>query len=161
MNPTWARLVDRWQVEGHVGLTPSFLVGALREPPGAVLNAPASFAELRGLLDAMRNEPLQYGKVVKVFECQNLRQPVIALSTDRSGHLIPGAEQRAQLYIWPWYEPEREVDFDWLLHALWCHVRSSICDGLFSYSKRLARFETFSPSDLAFIQRALADVDDA
>jgi hypothetical protein len=76
MKPRWAQLVDRWQVDGHVGLTPSLLVGALREPSGAVLDAPACFAELRTLLESMRDGRLQYGKVVKIFECQELRQPV-------------------------------------------------------------------------------------
>jgi hypothetical protein len=84
MSPKWAQLVDRYQIEGHVGLTPSFLVGALREPPGIVRNAADSFADLRGLLESMRDDRAPYGKVAKIFECPNLRQPVVALSTDES-----------------------------------------------------------------------------
>ena len=48
--PTWARLLDQHQAEGHTGLTLSFLVGALREPPGVVLDADANLGEFRALL---------------------------------------------------------------------------------------------------------------
>ena len=161
MNPQWARLVDRWQIEGHVGLTPSFLIGALREPRGVVLDAPISFAELRALLESMRDERLEYAKMVKIFECQNLRQPVAALSTDGSGTVLRGHNHQSQLYVWPWFEPERAVDFEWLLQALWCHFRISICSGRFSYDRRTGQFRAFDEADLQFIQRALENPDDA
>jgi hypothetical protein len=135
-------------------------VGALREPPGTTKDAPTSFAELRALFESIRDERVRYDKIVKIFECPNLRQPVVALSTDQTGTPIPGAPGRPTcLYVWPWYEPERAVDFEWLVQAVWCHFRVPICDGEFSYDRTRMRFHTFDEGNLQFILRALEDED--
>lgn len=102
--PKWARLLDQHQAEGHTGLTLSFLAGALREPPGAVLGAEVSLAAFRALLEAMTDEPAPDGRVVRIFECHNLMQPVAALSyPEYFGVAVVGPTGSSRLYAWPQY----------------------------------------------------------
>jgi hypothetical protein len=156
----WARLIEEWRRAGHLGLTPSMLVGALRTPPGSVASAPASFADLRNLLESMRDERLPSDRVVRIFECQNIFQPVATLSSDRMGHAIARDGGSAGLFVWNWYEPEREIDFDWLLQALWCHFRVPICTGQFSYSRKTKQFHEFDDDDWQLIKAASRDEDE-
>jgi hypothetical protein len=155
MIPRWAKLVDKWQQEGHVGLTPSFLIGALRTPVGAKQDARTGYTELGALLESMGNDRGPYGKVARIFECPNLLQPVVSVSDDTAGYPIGGASLPVRLYVWPWDEPERSVGFDWLLQTLWHHFREPICDGRFSYQRSIKSFTEFSADDRAFVERAL------
>ena len=77
----WARLLQQQQDDGRLGLTPSFLVGALRRISGAILGTAPGRPEMRSLLEMMRDERAPGAKFVSIFECQNLLQPVAALST--------------------------------------------------------------------------------
>lgn len=81
----WARLLQQQQADGKLGLTPSFLVGALRRVPGAVLGTTPGRPEMRALLDMMRDERAPpIAKSVSIFECQNILQPVVT-TTERAG----------------------------------------------------------------------------
>jgi hypothetical protein len=64
------------------------------------------------------------------------------------------------LYVWTWYEPERDVDFDWLLEALWCHFRVPICAGHFSYNWKTKQFHEFDDSDWQLIRSASREDED-
>jgi len=110
MGPPWFRLLDQYRREGHFGLTPSFLVGALRTPPGAVLDEQTSLAEFRALLESMRDETPS-GFHVRIGECPRLRQPVAAAfigtpapGDSSLGEPIPPREGLPpKLYAWPQY----------------------------------------------------------
>jgi hypothetical protein len=106
----WARLIDRWQREGHLALTPSFMVGALYASTAIPGDTAVAYRGLRTLLESMRDDGALYGRVARVFECQNINQPVVSLSTDTSGTAIAAPGQPCRLYVWPWYEPERSVE---------------------------------------------------
>lgn len=160
MPPKWARLIEQYQTDGHVGLTPAFLVGALREPYGAPASADRSLCDLRALLESMRDDSASYGRVARVFECQNILQPVISLSNDRHGTAIALSGQPTKLYVWPWYPPERTVDFDWLLNAIWNHFRVPICDGRFSYQRESNTFTKFDERDRKLIEKVITNHDD-
>jgi hypothetical protein len=155
MRPKWARLIDRYKFEGHVGLTPSFLLGALREPPGAVVSQDRSFVELYALLQSMRDEA-RGADMARVFECQNIEQPIVTFSGETNGYPISGLVTADPiLYVWPWTHPTGPIDFAWLFETLWQHFRDAINDGRFSYDRRTKRFVRFSDDDFAFIERAL------
>lgn len=158
----WARLLQQQQDDGRLGLTPSFLVGALRRLPGAILGNNHGRSELSGLLELMRDERAPIGKVVTIFECQNIFQPVAALSTgDAPGDPIEGsAGASVRLYAWPWVPSRRPVDFDWLVRTLWAHFGSAISAGDFSYSRANRRFGPFDEYDEDFIARALSQADE-
>ena len=159
----WARLLQQQQDDGRLGLTPSFLVGALRRLPGAILGNDHGRSELSALLELMRDEREANGKVVSIFECQNIFQPVATLSTaDAPGDPIEGpAGSPVRLYVWPWVPSRRPVDFDWLVHTLWAHFGNAISVGDFSYSRANRRFGPFDRYDEDFIERALSQTDES
>ena len=152
----WATLLQQQQDDGRLGLTPSFLVGALRRWPGAILGTDPGHSELCALLEMMRDERTPNGKLVSVFECQNILQPVAALSTS----VAPGDPIQSrmlgytQLHVWPWVAAQRPVGFDWLLQAVWIQYGEAISSGCFSYHRRTRRFGPFDKDDEDFIERA-------
>jgi len=166
MGPPWFRLLDQYRREGHFGLTPSFLVGALRTPPGAVLDEQTSLAEFRALLESMRDETPS-GFHVRIGECPRLRQPVAAafFGTTAAGNSSLGEPISSRealppkLYAWPQYFANESRDVQSLATALWGVFGTPICAGRFSY--RDGAFQPFDASDLEFIQRALKHEDDA
>ncbi len=164
MGPPWFRLLDQYQREGHFGLTPSFLVGALRTPPGAVLDLQTSLAEFRALLESMSDEtPSRFH--VRIAQCPRLRQPIAALisTTAAAGSSLgePIATHGGlppKLYAWPEYFADDSRDVGSLGRALWVVFGTPICEGRFSY--RDGAFQLFDASDLEFIQRALEREED-
>jgi hypothetical protein len=68
--PRWARLLDQWRLEGRLGLTLSFLVGALL-PPDVNMNRERAFAELHHLPTAMRDEAAPYGMVARIYKMRH------------------------------------------------------------------------------------------
>lgn len=109
------------RVRVAMGLTPSFLVGALRTPPGAVLDRESSLAELRALLESMRDESVG-SLVVRIAECPKLQQPVAALVSGAPGSLgepIVGSDGSPScLYAWPQYLAKGSRDVESLAAAL-------------------------------------------
>lgn len=157
----WARLLQQQQDDGKLGLTPSFLVGALRRVPGAVLGTAPGRPEMRALLELMRDERAPGAKFVTIFECQNILQPVAALSSsDARGDAIRSPGGAANLYVWPWLPSARPVDFDWLLQTLWVHFGDAIETGRFSYIRATRSFGPFDKRDDDFIDRALIESDE-
>jgi hypothetical protein len=71
----WARLLQHQQDDGKLGLTPSFLVGALRRVPGAVLGTAPGRPEMRALLEMMR-KPVTGSAVKKSERITSARQMV-------------------------------------------------------------------------------------
>jgi hypothetical protein len=110
--PPWAKLLQLQQDDGRLGLTPSFLIGALRKLPGDVLGRDLGRPELRVLLEMIRDDETTHGKVVTIFECQNIFQPVVALSTSTApgDPIVSPTDGRARLYVWPWISAKRPVD---------------------------------------------------
>ena len=157
----WARLLQQQQDDGKLGLTPSFLVSALRRVPGGVLGTAPGRPEMRSLLEMMRDERAPGAKFVSIFECQNILQPVATLSTsDARGDAIQSPCGAANLYVWPWLPSARPVDFDWLLQTLWTHFGDAIEAGNFSYNRATRRFSPFDKRDDEFIERAVAESDE-
>lgn len=157
----WARLLQRQQDDGKLGLTPSFLIGALRGLPGSILGAESGRPELRALLQMMRDEQAPNGRVASIFECQNILQPVATLSSSEApgDPIRSAAGARPRLYVWPWFPSKRPVDFDWLVDALWAKFGDAISAGNFSYSRQSRQFHPFDRNDDDFIVRAFRDPD--
>jgi hypothetical protein len=158
----WARLLQQRQDDGKLGLTPSFLVGALRRVPGAILGTALGRPEMRSLLEMMRDERAPGAKSVTIFECQNILQPVATLSSsDARGDAIQSrCGGSPNLYVWPWLPSARPVDFDWLLQTLWTHFGDAIEARNFSYSRATRGFSPFDKRDDEFIARALTESDE-
>ncbi|MBI4591572.1 MAG: hypothetical protein HY725_22330 [Candidatus Rokubacteria bacterium] len=165
MGPAWFRLLDQYRREGYFGLTPSFLVGALRNPPGAVLDEQTSLAEFRALLQAMMDETPS-GFLVRIAQCPRLRQPVAAalpgtptLANASLGEAISSRGGAAsQLYVWPEYFSDESRGLESVTAALWKVFGRPTCEGRFSY--RDAAFQPLDADDLRFIRRAFEAQDE-
>lgn len=162
MPPKWARLIRQHHAEGHLGLTIPFLIGAVRDPLGGVSSEDRSFVELYTLLQSMRDETAGDGRTALIFECQNLLEPVVTLSTGPQGDRILGPSgATAKLYVGPWFETDAVIDFAWLFENLWDRYRQPLAANAFSFRRRTRQFEAFDANDVAFIARALeVDADD-
>lgn len=140
---------------GRVGLTPSFLVGAMRTPPGAVRNPASSRRELSALLESMRDNVS--GTLVCIAECNRLHQPIASLTEGAAlGHLgdaiLLSDGSPSKLYAWQQYFARASRDVESLADGLWNILGSSICEGRFSY--RGGTWQEFDEHDLAFIRQA-------
>jgi len=171
MQPKWFQLLYEQQYGhgttahgpasgGRVGLTPSFLVGAMRTPPGAVRDPATSRGELTTLLKSMRDNVS--GKLVCVAECNNLHQPITSLTKGEAlGHLgdavLLSDGSPSKLYAWPQYFAQASRDVESLAGGLWNILESSICEGRFSY--RGSTWQEFDEHDLAFIRQASENSD--
>jgi hypothetical protein len=131
VTPPWFRLLDRYRRDGHFGLTPSFLVGALRDQ-GDVSGGRASEEDLRHLLVSMRDET-PAGFTVRIAECDKLRQavaavlPSVSLIRDAAGERVS-----ATLYAWPQYFASESRTVESLLRGLWPTFGAPIQEGRFS-----------------------------
>lgn len=170
MHPRWFKLLYEQQyrqgITEHgpapgprVGLTPSFLLGALRTPPGAVHDAAGSRAELSTLLESMRDNST--GMLVHIAECPDIHQPRASLTDGATGHLgdrvLRSDSAPSRLYAWPQYFAQASRDVDSLADGLWRILGAAICDGRFSY--RGGTWQEFDMDDLEFIARALTNDD--
>ena len=138
---------------GRLGLTPSFLLGAMRTPPGAVRSLASSRGELTALLESMRGNVS--GELVGIAECQSLHQPTMRLMGNGLGQgdaVPPSDGSRSNLYAWPQYFARVSRDVESLADGLWNILEPSILGGRFSY--RGGTWQEFNEDDLAFIRRA-------
>jgi len=172
MYPQWFKLLYEQQygqgITSHgpapgprVGLTPSFVLGALRTPPGAVHDAASSRAELSALLESMRDN--SSGKLVHIAECPDIHQPRMSLTQGALGLLgdpvLHADGSPSNLYAWPEYFARASHDVESLADGLWGILGGAICEGRFSY--RGGAWYGFDTNDLEFIARALSNDDDA
>lgn len=118
MDRRWFRLLETYKQDGHVGLTLSFLIGALRTPVGTLADDDTSRSELLLLLRRMRDETPK-GLYVRIAECQTLHQPIAALfpgdpmaGSPSAGDLVVGDSSPSRLHAWPQYfdDETRSVD---------------------------------------------------
>jgi hypothetical protein len=163
MRPPWFKVLDRYRRDGHFGLTPSFLVGAVRTPVGDVSSDQSSMEDLRRLLTSMRDETPP-GFCVRLAECPSLHQPVAALLPSQSvvreaagDAVIAPDAQGSTLYAWPRYFASEARTVESLVGGLWPTFGAAIRDGRFSW--RRGEFHPFDSDDLAFVQRALHEED--
>lgn len=135
----------------RVGLTPSFLIGAMRTPLGTA----SGRGELTALLESMRDS-VSGKQVVSIRECNNLHQPIASLTEEAMGHLgdavLLSDGSPSKLYAWAQYFARTSRDVNSLADGLWNILGSSICEGRFSY--RDGTWQEFNDHDLAFIRRA-------
>lgn len=160
MLPPWAQLLRRYRNEGRFGLTLSFLVGAMRRPPGAVLAEDISIREFRSILESMRDQFVNCR--VRILKCVWLQQPVAALDNQASVDEVPIASDRGggpHLFVAQRYLAGGPPDVDTVYRNLWGTFQQPINEGRFSYLVDDEKFQPFSTNDRAFIERALAAAD--
>jgi hypothetical protein len=168
MNQKWFRLLHEQQYGkgitslgpapgGRVGLSPAFLVGAIR-PQGAPPN-PAGRAELLSLLRSMSTE--SSGNIVHITECADIHQPRASLTDGAMGHLgdsVLGPDgSPSHLYASPAYFMGAGRNVESLTDGLWAILGSDIAQGNYSY--REGAWRGFADFELEFIDRALKDDD--
>jgi hypothetical protein len=157
MIPKWAVLLRRYRNEGHFGLTPSFLIGAMRRPVGAMAAEDVSLYELRSMLESMRNHTV--GTPVRILKCYLLEQPVAALDDRISSDeepILPISASEPRLFVARRYLSNGSRDLDGVLIALWNTFRQPMNDGRFSYRVDEEKFDMFNAADLALIRRSFA-----
>ena len=119
MAARWIRVVKNYPNTN--GPTIPFILGALRQPVGAVAASDANREELRALLVAMRDDsPATYKVVIK--ECMTLREPIVTLSDHEPYGFIrfdsPSQAGHA-LFCESIYGLVVHDDFESLVEALW------------------------------------------
>lgn len=156
MLPNWARVLRQHREEGKFGLTLSFLVGAIREPLGAVVAEDVSTREFLVILNSMRDCALDLP--VRVVKCVWLQQPVAALDTQVAADeipILPADGSKPHLFVARRYLADGSPDVDTAFRNLWPIFRQPINEGKFSYSIENDEFQPFDVKDESFIRRAL------
>jgi hypothetical protein len=156
MLPAWAQLLRQYRMEGRFGLTLSFLLGAMRRPPGAVVAEDISIREFRFVLESMRDQFVDCR--VRILKCIWLQQPVVALDNQESIDEVPisaSSDGDPQLYVSQKYLVGGPPDLETVFTNLWDTFRQPINEGRFSYLVDDESFQPFTANDLAFIQGAL------
>lgn len=138
----------------------TFLIGALRDPPGIEITEP-TVAELRSLLVNMRSVAGN-STVVRIYQCGQLGgAPTACLSDATSGSLGDAVTLnglRSKLYAWPQYFEGNSRDLESLATCLWGLLSDKIRAHAFSY--RLKSYREFNNDDKDFIARAFSRQDD-
>jgi len=157
MLPAWLQILRQYRQEGRANLTFSFLLGASRQPVGKIVSEEVSLGELQAMLTSMRD--FERAERVHVLKCADLGQPVAGLGNQLSSSekpLISLMAPNPQLYA-EWRYLQGDVpSIDILARHLWQVFRQPVNEGRFSYSSEDEAFHPFSPSDLAFIERAMS-----
>jgi hypothetical protein len=173
VKPHWFRLLEEQRygkgitaqgaaAGNRLGLTVSFLMGALRNPRGARLNQESVFPELRTLLRSMMHDHPS-GSVVRIYECDTLRQPTACLTDLASGSLGDSVTLAdgvpSNLFAWQQYFSSASRKLESLVAGLCPFLEFPLCAGQFSY--RDGSYQEFSSDDEEFIKRAMTlDEDD-
>jgi hypothetical protein len=173
MNPKWFRLLEEQRYgqglgpsgptgSQRLGLTVAFLIGALREPPGAKLDEGPGVAEMRQLLSEIMTSAVQGSSIVRIYECDKLGEPTACLSDAKSGSLgdavlLPDGSP-SKLYAWPQYFLGDSRDLESIAECLWVLLHKHVQQGKFSH--RLGSYEEFNDDDRAFVKRAFARGED-
>jgi len=145
----------------RLGLTVTFLIGALRQLPGGELASEPTVVEIRGLLAEMMIQAAD-PSVVRIYECDKLREPTVCLSDSRSGSLgdsvvFPDGSS-SRLHAWPQYFSGGPRDLESISQCLWGLLGEPLRRREFLH--RLGSYKEFNDDDCAFIARALARDDD-
>jgi|SRR5882762_1452605 len=159
MAPPWLQLVRRRQRVGGLALTLPFLVGALRNPPGAPFaDKAASYGGLLSLLEQMRDQAPE-SHYVHVYECDRLRQPVVSItptfyspSAVDWGIATPSGRE-CRLYIAPKYQSADSGAIGAVAGKLWEMLSSALVEGRFSF--RSGSYQPFNGEDKRFVADAL------
>lgn len=160
MRLTWLKLL---LLNKRFGLTLPFLVGALREPPGAALATEAAAGELKRLLVSMRDDTPE-SHIIRIAECDRLHQPVAApfpgvYNMGIGFAAIPSLKNgRVSLYVAEQYLLGAPPRVDAVLSSLWNMSAAAISERRFSFHG--GSFCEFDNRDLGFIRDALAMADE-
>lgn len=160
MLPSWLKLL---LLNKRFGLTFPFLIGALREPPGATTVADTARDELTKLLKSMRDDtPASH--VIRIAECDRLHQPVAApiprgYSPGVGFTAIPSrTSERVSLYVSKQYLVGVLQSIDAVSDSLWNVIAAPVAERHFSFYE--GAFHRFDDRDLGFIRDALAMADE-
>jgi hypothetical protein len=133
MVPGWAQLLKQHRKEGHFGLTLSFLVGAMRNPPGTLLNEDSNIRELRSVLESMRDQSVG---TVRILKCLWLQQAVAALEYQVAADEVAiqnSCNEAPGLFVAERYLLGGGPDVDTVCRNLWSTFQQPINEGRFSY----------------------------
>lgn len=153
------RLLRAQKRRGKFGLTPSFLLGALRTPIGDIRDIERSRTEFVSL---MRSMTASVGEeLIRIAECPRLGQPVAAAllgpaSPSFGVRVSLPAQVTSTLYVWTQYCDGKD-DLDSVSASLWRIFEAPVCAGNFSFSTKLNCYQAFDGADLKFIEEALAE----
>lgn len=163
MRPAWLKLLLLNNQRRRFGLTFPFLVGALREPPGAVSATEVAVGELKRLLESMRDDTPE-SHVIRIAECDRLHQPVAApipgmFNLGVGYAAIPSLKNgRVSLYVSEQYLQGKRPSVETVSNSLWNLSAAAISERRFSFDR--GSFRVFDDWDLGLIRDALAMADE-
>jgi hypothetical protein len=144
------------------GLSFPFMVGALQDPPGRKLAPKGGRDALSNLLISMRDET-PGSHLVRVSECDRLRQPVAA--PIHSAFRLPDQvgiqslqANRTSLFVSPEYLADDGDSIEAVIASIWRLNGDAITEGRYSF--RAGRFDVFDATDHQFAAEAFALLDD-
>jgi hypothetical protein len=158
MNEPWLKILREWQ-KVHEALTIPFLIGALREPPGASASkGPSGIAEIRALVDSIRSHRAS-GYYHYIRPCDKVGNH-LALTRIPSTYPPEGTfaitpdSDKANCSLYARIVNDAAASpVERLTMALWTEFEPCISKGLFSY--RGNDFRPFDDDDLRLIDVAL------
>jgi hypothetical protein len=160
MSNPWRKVLTHWQKnEGRHALTLSFLIGALRTPPGEMnVSEQEAFDILAAVLEEAAQSPT--GKsVLFVYRCPTLGELVVR-SVDgtarpaESVRIVPEIGYGGAFFASDTGLPGNEATSFELAEVIWREIRTPVLAGAFSCNG--GRYAPFSSYDLQIISRAFA-----
>lgn len=162
MNPLWYHLLEE-QTDGlgvlaydgppgpRIGLTPAFILGAIRSNDAEVPGRD----DLLALLESMRDTDT--GKGIRIAECPSIHQPRVSFAPSINGYAGVALKRAGgPSFLWsvPQYFTDPASDIQGLTDGLWKLIGPHVSLGSFSYRAR--QWQPFNDIEQAFIQRARA-----
>lgn len=151
------KLLKRQREKGLTGFTMAYLIGALREPVGAISGDEGrDYREFVELLEHFQNLDHISKCYIGIAECVKLKQPVAALYNssealeERKLEIIKSNSKNSTLYASSQYH--KKGSFDSLVEALWQNSKQHILAGEFSFEN--SQYSAFTNKDKANIAEA-------
>jgi hypothetical protein len=154
MKSQWLRIVQDYP-GNNVGPTVPFLIGALRQPPGAARPKGSGRAELRALLAAMLGEsPMPWNVVIQ--PCGGPEKLVVTLTDVKRPDCIEIRSATVPGRVLYCHPVDSQVgNIDDLANALWNEFGTNIDEGKFSYVD--GEWRPFSSTEVNNINAVLQD----
>lgn len=159
MVPSWFRLIHyfhtRPQGIRRYGVTLPFIIGALRDPIGAIQNHETSWSELLMLVRAMGEEtPEDYQ--IRISRCDHIGQPIVTPYTgiyQISGiPIVSLTTSRHVVFVAEEFVRGSSTSLETLAARLWEECSGVIDSGRFSF--RSGDYRSYSDDDLQAIRES-------
>ena len=160
MRPEWFRVVLHYRETVRYAPTIPFVLGALRDPFGAVVeDEERCIDELRRLMQLIVEDTP--GKcVIQIHRCRQIEQPVL-VPQQIGLYDIPGnpfestAQVRVTVFVDDEFVEPGSNDLDPMVETLWEELGEALLGNRFSYDRKRMAYREYDDHDRQIIRDAL------